>query len=135
MYVKSDSQLKGLEVELQDGTIHSICMEEDDKTRTVELIVPDGEHIKEVYLDKKIKEIDTLRCFGVRTSGPHNEPTMFSSGCKFQTYLRSKHRYLYGLSGKTYKVANGTSKMATLAFHFATVGNHEICKSEDGNTF
>ena len=146
---KSDSQLKGLEVELQDGTVHSICMDEDDETKTVELIVPYGDHITKAFFHERRND-DALHYFGLKTSGPHNEPTMFSSGCECKTYLYSKHHsgckldtcrmikvgcskyhYLSGLSGKTYKVANGTIKMATLAFHFVTEDTHDICKSED----
>ena len=129
-FLKSDSQLKGLEVELQDGTIHSICMEEDDETRTVEVNVPDGEHITKAFFHARRN--DPLHCFGLKTSGTHNEPKVFYSGCKLDSYRTisvgcSKHHYLSGLSGKTFKVANGTMKMATLAFHFVTVDSHDIC--------
>ena len=45
--------------------------------------------------------------------------------------LTSKHHYLNGLSGKTYKTANGEQQMATLVFHYVTIDTNKICLSND----
>ena len=135
---KPDSQLKGLEIQLQDSTIHSICMEEDNETRVVEFLVPDGQHIKNLMVHEK--RTNGLHCFGLVISGPHDETTSFYLGCKdkdrqLDPVGHSVHQYLVGLSGKTYKTATNKKKMATLNFTFKTIDTNDICYSEVQNKY
>ena len=126
--------LKGFQIELFDGSLHSICMEEYNpkKYKTREFTVPEGQHIKDVFVSRSsytlrdvfFKDLVLVTNKGLKFETSNDIDESYQINCAAES--KSSHYSLSRITGST--VYTGLIKqLQTLTFHFDTIDANDIC--------